>query len=145
MRNGPDQDFTIASACRKDGSSPAGDFFEGLSLLNQAKLVRLFEIAGNARLFKNDEKFGDLGNGLFEFKSHQIRMPYAYAKGERGVIVVSHGFIKKKQKAPPEEIRRAREILEEDYSACGAGRPKPRLLERVNLEERSKTMGKSEK
>jgi hypothetical protein len=64
--------------------------------------------------FHNPEKFGDLGGGLFEFKSFQIRMPFAYAKNERGVIVVTHGFFKNKPRTPKEEIARAWRIYEED-------------------------------
>ena len=65
----------------------------------------------------NDQKFGDLGDGLYEFKSFQIRMPFAYAKNDRRLILITHGFRKKKDKAPPAEIARARRILEEDFEA----------------------------
>jgi phage-related protein len=61
--------------------------------------------------------FGDLRDGLYEFKSFQIRMPFAYAKNERRLVLISHGFLKKKDKAPPSEIERARRILKEDAQA----------------------------
>jgi hypothetical protein len=64
--------------------------------------------------FHNPEKFGYPGGGLFEFKSIQIRMPFAYAKNERGLILITNGFIKKKDKTPKEEIARAWRIYEED-------------------------------
>ena len=54
------------------------------------------------------------GDGLYEFKSFQIRMPFAYAKNERGLILVTHGFMKKKDKTPKEEITRAWRIYNED-------------------------------
>lgn len=106
--------FVIAFARRKSGECPAGEFFDGLSTLDKAKLMSLFQIAGDHANFCNPEKFGDLGGGLFEFKSFQIRMPFAYSRRERGLIVVTHGFIKKKNKAPKEEIARAWRIYEED-------------------------------
>jgi phage-related protein len=43
-------------------------------------------------------------------------MPFAYARNERGLIVITHGFIKKRQKAPKEEITRAWRIFEEDQA-----------------------------
>ena len=108
--------FAIAFAREKSGACPACEFFDGLSLLDKAKLTALFQIAGDHGKFYNPEKFGDLGGGLYEFKSFQIRMPFAYAKNERGLILVTHGFIKKKDKTPKEEIERAWRIYKEDQA-----------------------------
>jgi phage-related protein len=110
----PGAKFAIAFAREKTGACPACEFFDGLSLLEKAKLMALFRIAADHGAFYNDQKFGDLKNGLFEFKSDQIRMPFAYAKNERGLIVITHGFIKKRDKTPKEEITRAWRIYEED-------------------------------
>lgn len=106
--------FAIAFAREKSGACPACEFFDELSLLDKAKLMALFQIAGEHGKFHNPEKFGDLGDGLYEFKSFQIRMPFAYAKNERGLILITHGFVKKKNKTPKEEITRAWRIFEED-------------------------------
>jgi phage-related protein len=78
--------------------------------------MALFQIAGDHGKFHNPEKFGGLGDGLYEFKSFQIRMPFAYAKNERGLILITHGFIKKKDKTPKEEITRAWRIYNEDQA-----------------------------
>jgi phage-related protein len=107
--------FQIAFARDAAGRFPGEEFFDSLDKASQAKVMALFQIAGDLGSFQNPEKFGDLGGGLFEFKSFQIRMPFGYAaKPERGVIVISHGFYKKKDKTPKEEIERARRILDED-------------------------------
>lgn len=106
--------FRITFAVLADGSCPAGTFFDGLSISDKAKLMALFQLFANHGPIANDEKFGVLKDGLYEFKSFQIRMPFGYAKNERGVVVVTHGFRKKKDKAPPQEIDRARRILRED-------------------------------
>lgn len=110
--------FAIAFAREKNGACPACEFFDGLGIHDKAKLMALFQIAGDHGNFYNREKFGDLGDGLFEFKSFQIRMPFAYAKKkkERGLILITHGFIKKKDKTSKEEIQRARRIYEEDQA-----------------------------
>lgn len=105
--------FTIAFARLKNGRSPGAEFFDGLSVADKAKLMALFRIAADHGSFRNDQKFGDLGGGLFEFKSHQIRMPFVYA-GERGLILITHGFVKKKNKASRDEIGRAWRIFRED-------------------------------
>jgi len=108
--------FAIAFAREKSGACAACEFFDRLSSLDKAKMMALFQIAGDHGKFYNPEKFGDLGEGLYEFKSFQIRMPFAYAKNERGLILVTHGFIKKKDKTPKEEIARAWRIYEEDQA-----------------------------
>jgi phage-related protein len=108
--------FAVAFAGERSGACPACEFFDGLAQLDKAKLMALFRIAGDHGKFFNPEKFGDLGGGLFEFKSFQIRMPFAYAKSERGLILITHGFVKKKAKTPKDEIARAWRIYEEDQA-----------------------------
>jgi phage-related protein len=108
--------FAIAYAKQKDGACPAFEFFNGLKELDRTKLMALFRIAGDHGNFYNPEKFGDLGAGLYEFKSFQIRMPFAYAKNERGLVLITHGFIKQKHKTPKEEIARAWRIFDEDQA-----------------------------
>jgi phage-related protein len=108
--------FTIAFARERSGACPACDFSDGLSQLDKAKLMALFQIAADHGKFHNPEKFGDLGNGLYEFKSFQTRMPFAYAKNERGLILITHGFVKKRDKTPKEEVSRAWRIYDEDQA-----------------------------
>jgi phage-related protein len=116
----PGAKFAIAFAREKSGACPACEFFDRLSLLDKAKLMALFRIAADHGAFYNDQKFGDLKNGLFEFKSDQIRMPFAYARNERGLILITHGFIKKKDKTSKQEITRAWRIYEEDQEQSKA-------------------------
>lgn len=75
-------------------------------------MMRLFALLADHGKITNSEKFGDLGNGLREFKCHQIRMPCRFIP--RRIVVVSHGFRKKKNRAPKQEIERAERILLED-------------------------------
>lgn len=117
----PGVKFAIVFAGEKNGACPAGDFFDGLSTLNKAKITALFKILGDHGRYFNPTKFGDLENGLFEFKSHQIRMPFAYAQNSRGEIVVTHGFVKQKDKTPKGEIDRAWRIFKEDQAHTKLG------------------------
>lgn len=114
--------FTVTFARDSSGACPGEEFFDALSKSDQAKLMTLFQMIGDHGSISNPEKFGDLKGGLWEFKSHQIRMPFGYAPPpERGVIVISHGFIKKSQKTPPEQIARAKRILSEDQASAKLG------------------------
>lgn len=113
------QRFTVAFAKETSGICPAFDFFESLPTEDKAKLMRLFQRVGDHEKFFNAEKFGNLGDGLYEFKSFQIRMPFAYAKNPKGWILITHGFYKKKDKTPDTEIERAWRIYKEDQSPSG--------------------------
>jgi phage-related protein len=109
----------IAFARDHEGAHPAEEFFDGLSVIERAQLQKLFEILCNDTHGepRNPKKFGVLDDGLYEFKSFQIRMPFAYAKSERGLVLITHGFRKKKDKTPPTEITKAKKILKEDAEA----------------------------
>jgi phage-related protein len=107
------QKFTIAFARLRNGQSPGAEFFNALPISEQAKLVNLFRHFADQGRIANREKFGVLAEGLFEFKSFQIRLPVAYAH-ERGLALITHGFRKKKDRAPKEEIERAWRIFKED-------------------------------
>lgn len=114
----PGMRFRIAFARDYDGSYPAEEFFDQLPKADQAKLVSLFRILGDHGKYSNPQKFGDLEDGLYEFKSFQIRMPYAYAQYEKGLLLITHGFWKKKDKTPHSQIERARKILAEDAASA---------------------------
>jgi len=112
--------FTIAYAVDNNGRSPGKEFFDALPVQEQAKLMRLFALLGDQGTINNPEKFGKLKEGLFEFKSFQIRMPCRFLPG--GIVLISHGFLKQRDRTPPEHIDRARRILEEDQKrAARAG------------------------
>lgn len=107
------QVFTIAFARLKNGRSPGAEFYDALSIEDKAKLDNLFRLLADHGRISNTEKLSVLDTGLFEFKSFQIRMPFAYAH-EHGLVLITHGFYKKKDRAPKEEIERALRIFKED-------------------------------
>lgn len=121
------QKLLIAYAREASGAAPGHHFFENELRkydeanfkLNQAKLMNLFRLLGDQGKVHNPVKFGDLGGGLFEFKCFRIRMPCAYARNERRLVLITHGFIKKRAKAPGEEIERAWRIFNEDQNTTG--------------------------
>lgn len=74
--------------------------------------MALFKRLGDTGRIDHREKFKKLDGELWEFKSHQIRMPCAFRHPR--LVVVTHGFIKKTGRIPPAEIARAERILNED-------------------------------
>ncbi|MEK7406126.1 MAG: type II toxin-antitoxin system RelE/ParE family toxin [Acidobacteriota bacterium] len=103
----------MAFARRRNGQSPGADFYDALPVGDKAKLDNLFRLLADHGRIANQEKFSRLDRGLFEFKSFQIRMPCAFAR-TRGLVLITHGFYKKKDKTPKQEIDRAWEIFNED-------------------------------
>ena len=103
------------------GRRPAKDFYEGLSSQNQAKVLALFQRLAEVGQVSNREKFkqlgpkaGEQGKGLWEFKSHQIRMIGDFKPGYR--FFLAHGTIKKQDRLDKADIERAVRILREHDS-----------------------------
>lgn len=114
--------FTVTFARERSGACPGEEFFNALTMPEKAKLMTLFKMIGDLGRISNPEKCGNLKDGLYEFKSHQIRMPFAYAGApERKTVVITHGFFKKSPKAAPEEISRAWRIFNEDQASATLG------------------------
>jgi hypothetical protein len=103
---------SIRLATQSDGSSLAGKFIEELSTLDRNKLLALLKRAADMGPMNiNDgEKFKKLEGTLFEFKVFQTRMPCFY---QGRSVVLTHGYMKKKDKTPPTEIARAVRIQKE--------------------------------
>lgn len=47
------------------------------------------------------------GEGFFEFKAGQERIFWCY--GRRGVLILLHGFTKKRRKTPPQDLATGRQ------------------------------------
>jgi hypothetical protein len=105
--------YTIVYAVCLSRESPGEEFYDGLRDADKAKLNKLFEYLGDHGKILNEEKFKKVTDTLFfEFKSHQIRM-LCYFRPD-GIVVITHGFVKKKDNIPPSELKRAERIREED-------------------------------
>lgn len=109
--------LTVAFAVARNGSAPALAFYDHLGVRDKARMNKLFQWLGDMGWINNKEKFKPIeGTGLFEFKDSQIRMP-CYRSGS--LMIVTHGFLKKRGRIPPEEIRRALRIQAEDKELEG--------------------------
>jgi len=89
------------------------DFIEGLNASDQKKIIALLKRTADDGTPGNTEKFDSItGTRLWEFKSFQIRIFCFFDKGK--MIILTHGFIKKKNRTPSAEIEKALRLMK-DY------------------------------
>lgn len=102
----------------------ANRFMEGLDGKTVKKIIYNVELAekeNNARLFKK------LRDGIWEFRiyyfGNQIRLLAFWDKseGHNNLVLATHGFIKKIDKVPGNEIERAINIRENYYKEKNSG------------------------
>ena len=104
--------FTVVYAIRNDESLPALAFFRGLDPQWQGRFLTLFTRLGDTGRISNPEQFSKFGEDFWEFKAFRYRMPCYYREGK--LVVVTHGFVKKKEgRAPKQEEDRANSIKHE--------------------------------
>lgn len=95
---------TIELLCDDDGSCPVGDFLEGLDPRDLRKVDVLFDLMGSKGQISNKEKFKKLegSDGIFEFKSFQVRLLCFFAPNGR--VIVCRGLVKKSDKHSNQDI-----------------------------------------
>jgi Phage derived protein Gp49-like (DUF891) len=119
----------VAFAVCTDATSPAEAFYDALEEVDRAKMLRLFKQIGDQGRIFNREKFKKIAgtDELFEFKSHQIRMPCYFVPGN--LLVITHGLIKKGDRLPPSDVSRAERIRREDIAREAAREKWPRRIQ----------------
>lgn len=98
------------------GQSPALGFVESLLRSDQRKVNTLFQRLADLGKIEDGQKFKRLAGKIWEFKSHQIRIP-CFQDGQSWVL--THGFIKKQNATAKSEIERALRIQAEDLARQG--------------------------
>ena len=104
--------FTVEFYKLPDGTKPAGQFIKSIEDDKlRAKVIRsvkLLESFGNELRMPDSEHLED---GIYSLRTIQgtniARCLYFFVTGKK--IIVTNGFVKKTQKAPPEEIAIAKE------------------------------------
>lgn len=104
--------LNVAFAVGANGKQLAEEFLNERSDEDKAKLYALFKRLADRGSIMNNEKFKKLEGRIWEFKSHQCRMFCGFV--DQRTVLLTHGCIKKKDKADPAEISRAKRILDED-------------------------------
>lgn len=87
-------------------------FLRALSEKEKSKIIPHLHYTAKNGLIRNEQKFKNVGDDIFEFKGFQSRLLCFFDKG--GLIILSHGCIKKRDKLAPFEIKKARK-RKEDY------------------------------
>jgi hypothetical protein len=107
--------YTVELAITANGRCPAEKFLNSLSKLDKERILRIIKrLADKADKGKlaNRQQFKKIeGEDFFEFKNFQIRMPcYFHTDGR---VIITHGFMKKGDSIPPEQIVRMKRIRNE--------------------------------
>ena len=101
-----------------DGTCPAIDFIESLDTKMQAKVIRTIKLLENNGTILGMPHSKNLRDGIFELRPQVgndiSRVLYFFFDG--GKAILTHGFIKKQQKTPPQEIERAQAYRKEYLS-----------------------------
>src|SRR4051794_40194305 len=93
---------------------PALEYFKTLCIQERLKIMALFKRLADKGDIASREHFkclGKQGEGLWEFKHHQLRFLGDYRPGGR--FIVAHGVRKKQDDLKPADIARAKRVLEE--------------------------------
>ena len=68
---------------------------------------------------KDNELFKKLTDNIWEFRTRYQGMAYRllafWDKDMKALVIATHGFIKKKQKTPSNEIKRAEDLMKKYY------------------------------
>ena len=102
--------YEIVFFTKEDGSQPAREFMDSLSLKMQARLIKIIamlrEYGGQVRMPYSEY----LQDGIFQIRAQQegniSRVLYFFNDGKK--VVLTNGFTKKTPKTPPAEIERAK-------------------------------------
>ncbi len=108
--------FTVDFYSTENGKQPVKDFLMSLNPKMIAKFLKITELLEN-----NGEKVGmpysrNLEKGIFEIRvisnNNIVRILYFFTKNKK--IILTNGFIKKSQKTPKQEIKKAL-LCKKDY------------------------------
>ncbi|PNV66653.1 type II toxin-antitoxin system RelE/ParE family toxin [Rubneribacter badeniensis] len=117
-------EFEVVFYRKADGTRPMDGFLDGLESKMRAKTVRdIRALRSNANLLREPHS-KSMGEGLFELRVRQangaVRVFFFFFAGRR--IVVLSGFVKKSQKTPRSELRRALRYKADWEERFGHGR-----------------------
>lgn len=114
--------YRIFAACDNRGDCALLDFLAdlgaGLEKDGDRMLTVLEKVAQQGPL-RNDRVSHKIDGDIWEFIQGRLRVLYFYDEGR--VVVCTHGFVKKTQKAPKGEIATANRVREQYHAAKRQG------------------------
>lgn len=94
-----------------NGNKPVLLFIDQLQKNDQSKIFPLLNLFAEKGEIRNDEKFKLEEKPIFAFKSYQVRLfCFFLPKASKKSLVLTHGYIKKKNKVPKKELDKAKNI-----------------------------------
>lgn len=116
--------FEVVAYTKKDGSVPVNEFLYTLSESMRAKALRSFDLLAEYGNELREPYSKHLGDGIFELRikvgTDISRVMYFFYTGRR--IILTNGFIKKRQKTPKNEWKLAKKYRQ-DYLKREGERP----------------------
>jgi phage-related protein len=103
--------FRVVAAVTDRGECPLVDFLEALDgdlADDGSRMVAVLEQVASGGPRRDTQVSRQIGPGLFEFRKGRIRIAWFYDEGM--LVICTHGFVKKTQKTPPAEIRKATSV-----------------------------------
>lgn len=95
-----------------NNKSQPKEYYENLGENDRIKALKLFKRMGDSGVIRDKTKYNNEGDKIYAFKPRPHRFLNFFQKGSR--IIVTSAFMKKQDKLPANEKRRALEIRE-DY------------------------------
>lgn len=113
--------FVIEFYEKDNGEIPVEEFLLKLDVRMRAKLLGLMEILQEKGNLLREPYSKHLGEGIFELRgqvgNNISRVLYFFFYN--GIIVFTNGFVKKTQKTPVEEIKKAKDYRRNYLERCG--------------------------
>ena len=104
--------FTVEWYYTANGRIPALEYFNGLDLDDKIKTIDLFKLMADEGKIYNKQKFRNEHDKIYAFKPKPHRYMCFFFVGKK--IIITNGFMKKKDDLPLEEKKRALRY-QEDY------------------------------
>ena len=115
------KDFEVIFYEKPDGTEPAKEFLLSLDVKMRAKMVRTIELLQVNGYNLREPYSKNIDSGIFELRakvgSNISRVMYFFVVDRK--IILTNGFVKKSQKPPQEEIKRAKRYREDYYKRKG--------------------------
>ena len=126
-----DTGFFIIAGIREGGKCPLVDWIEETTLKSKSEksgiknknndyknlynIRKYFERLSTVGIWKNETQIKHLKGNIYELKVKEtgLRIFFSFDPKNRKVIILTHSFIKKKQRTDPVEIEIAQKILNE--------------------------------
>lgn len=106
--------FTIEWYYTEDGKLPALEYFNELDEDDKIKALDLFKLMATEGKIFNQQKFRNEHDKIYAFKPKPHRFMCFFFVGRK--IIVTNGFVKKKDELPKNEKERALKY-QQDYEA----------------------------